>query len=194
MKISAVTVTDGASDPTHPDHDRWVKETTLRMEVENARRLGIPLAVAERENQRLLARAERIAKNRPAAPVKKKNPPSITDDREARKSRLQRLQERAVTVRAAQPLVSPLKLSPCGRCGTCRACMRERRVLKIIEKSREGDLVMRDLAWKMAACAIDASGGAGRFAPLSVADRNRIVTAVAEEVCEVSVRWLGKWI
>lgn len=191
MKVTAVPIADGASDPAHPDHDRWVKETTLRMEIEQAKRMGQSLAAAEANNRRLLDRAERIAKDKAARLTKKKSPPAIEQER---KSRLQRLQERAVTVRAAQPLVSPLKLSPCGRCGTCRPCMRERRVLAIIEKARAGDLVMLDMAWKMTACALDAQGGSGRFANVSKSDRDRIVAQVAEEICERSTRWLGKWI
>lgn len=194
MKITPVTIDSAASDASHPDHDRWVKETTLAMEVEQAKRLGLPLSVAERENQRLLERAERIAKDSPQKLAKKKNAPGTQVDMEERKSRLQRLQERAVTIRAAQPTVSPLKLSPCGRCGTCRACMRERRVLLIIEKSRQGDRIMLNLAWQMTATAIDAHGGAGRFAGMSKADCDRIVAQKAEDICNRSERWLGKWI
>lgn len=193
MKIVPVTVDAAASDVAHPDHDRWVKETTLAMEIEQAKRMGVPLSVAERENQRLLERADRIAKDGPQKLTKKKHAPGTGQDIEERKSRLQRLQERAVTIRAAQPMVSPLKLSPCGRCGTCRACMRERRVLLIIEKSRQGDRIMLNLAWQMTATAIDANGGVGRFATMSKADRDRVVAQKAEDICERSVRWLGAW-
>lgn len=196
MNVTTVAVSDLASDPSHPDHDRWVKETTLKMEVEQAKRAGLPLSFAEANNRRLLERAERIAKDKPNALTKKTSQQKRTEEeeRQVRKSRLQRLQERAVTIKAAQPLVSPLKLSPCGRCGTCRPCMRERRVLKIIEKSREGDLVMLNLAWQMTATAVDANGGAGRFAGMNKEDRDRIVAAKAESICDQSVRWLGKWI
>ena len=182
MKIVAVTPAADASDPAHPDHDRWVKDVTLKMEV------------AEANNRRLLDRAERIAKDKPSGLVKKRKPPSVQQERQRRKSRLQRLQERAVTVKAAQPLVSPLKLSPCGRCGTCRACMRERRVLAIIEKARAGDLSMLNLAWQMTATALDAQGGTGRYRDMNKADRDRAVTAKAEFICDQSVRWLGNWI
>ncbi len=54
MKVAATEIPDAASNPTHPDHDRWVKDRTLRMEVEHAKVLGLPLRIAEQENQRLL--------------------------------------------------------------------------------------------------------------------------------------------
>lgn len=186
MKVTAITVDANASDPAHPDHARWVKDYTLAMEVAEAKRRGLPLSVAEANNQRLLERADKIAKNKSAA--------SKPDPRRIRESRDDRHKARGVTVRQAKPLVSPLKLSPCGRCGTCRACMRERRVLAIIIKAKQGDAVMLGLAWQMTATALDAQGGVGRYLHMSKADRDRAVTAKAELICDQSVRWLGAWL
>ena len=71
--------------------------------------------------------------------------------------------------------------------------MRERRILKIIEKGKSGDRVMLALAWEITATALDAKGGAGRFMNMSPADANRAVVAKAESVCDRSIRWLGEW-
>lgn len=193
MKVSAVTAPDAASDSAHTDHDRWVKERTLQMEIEHAKRLGLPLHAAEAENQRLLERSERIAKDKPQKLTKRKAAPAITPQT-SRASRLQRLQERAVTIKAAQPDISPLKLSPCGRCGTCRRCMRERRILAIVEKARAGDRNMLMLAWQITATTLDAKGGAGRFMNMTPEDANRVVIAKAEQVCDMSIRWMGPWL
>jgi hypothetical protein len=62
VKIHAVTPTDAASDPLHPDHDRWVKERTLAMEVAHAQRMGLGLRHAETENAYWLQRAEAKAR------------------------------------------------------------------------------------------------------------------------------------
>lgn len=187
MKVTAVTPAAAASDPAHPDHDRWVKETTLKMEIEHAKRLGLPVRAAEAENARMLERSARIA--REAKPAQKKKPAAIAP----RKTRQQRLIERAVTIRAATPEPSRFELSPCGRCGTCRRCMRERRILLIIQKAKAGDREMSKLAWEISACVLDAQGGTGRFANMLPRDANRVVIEKAESICDRSVRWLGDW-
>jgi hypothetical protein len=184
MKIAAVTAPDAASDPAHPDHDAWVKDHTLKMEIEHAKRVGIPLRVAEAENQRLLERSARIARET-SKPKKPKPAPRTT--------RQQRHRQRSVTIRAAKPIVPGAAMSPCGRCGVCRRCMRERRILKIIQKGRAGDQFMFSLALEMTATLMNAMNCRGPFKDLSPADSDRMVANAAESICDRSIRWLGEW-
>lgn len=183
MKIVAATVPDAASDPKHPDHDAWVKDHTLRMEIEHAKRVGIPLRVAEAENARLLERSERVARDSAGKPVAKPQ----------RQSRVHRQQLRGVRTRAAKPTVPAAKLSPCGRCGVCRACMRERRVLKIIEKHRTGDQFMTSLMLELTATLMNAMRGIGKFRGVTPDVSDRMVERETESICDRSIRWLGEW-
>lgn len=178
MKVTAVSVSDAASDPAHPDHDRWVKDVTLKMEVEHAKRVGLPLRVAEAENARLLELSERTAGTTTPAP---------------KKPRQQRMRERGVSRRAPRKRVPAAHLSPCGRCGTCRACMRERRILKIIQKSRLGDQDMLSMALEVTATLMNAMKCIGPFKDLSAEDSDRVVANAAESICDRSIRWLGEW-
>jgi hypothetical protein len=185
--VTAVTAPDSASDPAHPDHDRWVKQYTLAMEMEHAKLIGGTARDAEIENLRLLTRMENIARAaRPRAP----NAP--------RKSRQQRALERAVKVREAMPSRDPgllwLKSSPCGRCGVCRACMRERRILAISQLVKQRDEWALAVMWRLSLFMLKANGGAGEFAGLSKSDINRRVTAEAERVCDESVKRMGAWV
>ena len=186
MKVSAVHVPDAASDPAHPDHDRWVKETTLAMEVRHAQFVGGTLRDAEAENARLLIRMEALARESGTPVVK------------PRKSRQERALDRAVTVKAAlpRPELTLQKKSPCGRCGVCRACMRERRIVAIAAKAKnERDGWAIQTGWKIAMMLWSAQAGTGEFKGKSAEDVNRIVTAVAEKVCDESVsHGFGKWI
>lgn len=190
-EVSAITPVAAAASPSHPDHDRWVKEKTLKMEVEHAKVTGGTLRDAETENNRLLERMDALARTEkaPAAP-RKPEPSRIV---KPRKSREQRMLERAVTINKARPVIDARKLSPCGRCGTCRGCMRERRIFAIILKSKEGDRTMLKLAYEMAQTAISAVGGSGRFAHMTPEQANRVVQRKAEDICDRSVRWLGPW-
>lgn len=190
MKVSAVTPAADASDPTHPDHDRWVKDRTLKMEIDHAKAVGLPLRHAEAENLRLLDRAERIARDSKPAPRKTK-PAAITPDM-PRKGHRQRMLERGVTIKQATPEVSILKLSPCGRCGTCRNCMRERRVLLIVQK-RKDDAYLAHLAGNLFMAGLHASARTGKFKGLVKRDVDRKLTAMAEEACDLSVSRLGEW-
>ena len=178
MKVTAVTPTDAASDPNHPDHDRWVKETTLKIEVEHAQRVGKTLRDAEAENAHWLQRAEARARDAKVAVPTKPSAP--------RRSRDERLAERGVTVTA--PAVRELKPSPCGRCGLCRNCMRERRVLLIMQKRKEHPFFAG-----LADTLIRASLRIGRFATLRGRDYERAVVAVCEQACDASVARLGEW-
>jgi hypothetical protein len=173
VKITAVTPGDAASSPQHPDHDRWVKETTLAVEVKHAERVGKTLRDAEAENAYWLARADAKAKE----PARQPAP---------RRPRAARMQDRGVTV--GTPKISKLKPSPCGRCGVCRNCMRERRVLLIMQK-RKDDAQCAALADPL----IRASYRLGRFANLSKGDYERAVTAACEAACDASIPRLGEW-
>lgn len=180
MKVTAVTPVDAASDPRHPDHDRWVKETTLAMEVAHAQRVGGTLRDAEAENARLLARMEALARNeKPAAPVKRV-------DRETRAA------ERGVTARHAAPEIHISKLSPCGRCGTCVACKREKRVCLIIQHQRT-DKTCEALAGEMFLTALRANAALGEFKFMSKRERDRAIVIKAESVCDRSVKRFGAW-
>lgn len=188
MKVTGVTPTDAASDPLHPDHDRWVKERTLAIEVAHAERTGGTLRDAERENARMLIRMEALARSE-----------KIKTQPDPHKSRRQRFLERAVEVREALPKRDPgvtwLKSSPCGRCGVCRPCMRERRILalgRMATQQKEPQALA--LMWDMFAYLARSATKAGEFRDKSESDINRMVTAKAEAICDQSVRWLGAWI
>lgn len=184
MKIDSVTAPSQASDPKHPDHNRWVKDRTLKMEIDHAKAVGLPLRAAEAENLRMLERSERIARDSKPAP-KKDKPAAITPNM----GRKKRVQERGVTVRAVDSKIRVPKPSPCGRCGVCRNCMRERRVLLIMQK-RKDDAFLAGLAKGL----IEAAMGVGRYALLSKRDYDRAVTAACEAACEASIPRLGRWI
>jgi hypothetical protein len=175
VKITAVTPTDAASDPAHPDHDRWVKETTLKLEVEHAQRVGLSFRDAESANAYWLARAEAKAR----VPVAPSSPAP-------RKDRTQRLAERGVTVTA--PKVKKLKPSPCGRWGAGRNRMGERRVVGIMAKRKE-DKFFAALAEPL----IRASYRLGSFAGLSKREYERAVVAACEAACDASIPRLGRW-
>lgn len=191
MKVQAVTPSDVASHPSHPDHDRWVKEKTLRMEIEHARVLGIPLRIAEAENVRMLERSERIAKETPQKLTKKRKPHGVLDA-QGRTSRQQRNRERGVIVKPATPEVKPVKLSPCGRCQKCLACRREQRAMLIIHRRKE-NRGLDMLALRMFVTALHSKAGSGKFKGLSKRDTDRAVSADVETICDESVRWLGAW-
>ena len=189
MKITPVSVPDAASNPAHPDHDRWVKERTLKMEIEHAKVLGLPLRVAEAENQRLLERSAQIAKDKKQSLSKKKDAPgtSVARSHSARKA------ARGVTVRAAKPLISGAKLSPCGRCGTCKRCKAEKRVFAMSLKAKQGDLKFAVVLWQLAMYAQQAQDGTGKFVGIKPADANRMVIRRLEEVCDATVPTMGEW-
>lgn len=187
MKVAAVTPSEDASNPSHPDHDRWVKEKTLKMEVDHANALGLPLRYAETENLRLLERSERIANDKPKGLSKKKHAPGTNAGHGERQKK------RGVTVRAAKPIVPGMKLSPCGRCGTCVRCKREKRVFAMSLKAREGDHKFTVILWRLAMYAQQAQDGTGPFVGTNPADANRMVIRKLEEVCDATVPTMGPW-
>lgn len=177
MKVAAVTPVDAAADPKHADHDRWVKERTLAMEVAHAQRMGGTFRDAEAENARLLQRMEALARN---------EKPTIA---KPRRSRQERMLERAVEVREALPrpkTLTWLGSSPCGRCGTCRACMRERRVLAISHlATQQRDPWAMSSMWKISLLLLKLTGRA---------DAAKRATVAAEKLCDESVKRMGAWL
>lgn len=186
MKVAAVTPGEAASDPLHPDHDRWVKETTLKMEVEHAQKLGGTLRDAEAENARLLARMEALA--REAKPVHQRNVP--------RKSRAERMLDRAVSVKHAMPKPNMwLASSPCGRCGLCRGCKREKRVLAIghLATKQKDPWAMQSM-WGISLLLLRIQAGSGEFKGVSKSAAQKRLVAAVEKVCDESVKKLGAWL
>lgn len=189
MKIVAVTPTDAAADPMHPDHDRWVKERTLAMEVAHAMRMGLSLRHAETENAYWLQRAEAKAREGtvPAAP---------TSGQKKRKTRAERLAERPVVVKTAKPEKKRTlrDLSPCGRCGLCRACKREKRIYAIAIKARkERDPKLMELIKQLWLESLQASNRTGKFQGMSTRDANRIIARRLEDICDSTIPSMGEW-
>ena len=184
MKVSSVTAPDAASDPAHPDHDRWFKDTTLKMEIEHAKRLGIPLRHAEAENVRLLELHDRTV--RESRPVEKRKPKPVgTPPQEA---------HRGVIRRPARPeKIKKVNLSPCGHCGTCRACRRTSRTMAIIHRRKETP-ALDTLALRMFVAALQAQSQIGKFKGLTKRDADRALTVEIESICDESVRQLGAWV
>jgi hypothetical protein len=178
VKVTAVTPPDAASDPAHPDHDRWVKDVTLRREVEYAQLVGLPLSYAESENSRLLERAERIstdAKPKPTAA------PSV--------ARAQRHAARGITRRA------PNKQSvrrECA-CGTCAPCKRKIRMLAIFARQRGGDATMRPLIYDMMSASVSATAGIGPFKGLARDAVKRLLAHKLDAICDRTVVAMGAW-
>lgn len=183
MTVQAITPSDAAADPAHPDHDRWVKERTLAMEVEHAKRVGLPLRVAEAENLRLLELAD---KKGPPAKLTKKQP-------KKNKGHAARVDGRGVMKRAPRQLVQGARVSPCGRCGTCLGCRRERRIQAMSHAALQGELKWVAVIWKLGIYAQMASSCTGPFSGMTKRDANRILIRRLEDVCDASVPQMGPW-
>lgn len=232
MKITAVTPSDAASDPKHPDHDRWVKETTLKIEVEHAKRLGLSFRDAETENAYWLQRAEAKAREKPGAvpvsktqrkrktrderlaerPVSRRVVESMSfQDRAARLAETQRnptpvvrrnaghdqrLIDRPVTVRAAQP-EKPRRLkdlSPCGRCGVCTACRREKRIYAMtIAARKNGDLAFKETLNSLWIESMHANNCTGPFTGWRKRDALRAFERRLDDVCDATIPSMGQW-
>lgn len=189
MKVTSVTPTAAAASPSHPDHARWVKEQTLKVEAEYAQKLGLSSRVAEIENQRQL---ERLA-NRKQKPRKPKAPKKI-DSPEA-------VAAAGVTQRVA-PKRRPIAIPSCKWCGLCLRCKREMRLSMITAKARELDQRAIALTAELVAIGFAANGrrdyrdALGRelpFSRLKGHDRDKAVTQGAEWVCDRSVSFMGQW-
>lgn len=187
MKVTAVTPTDAASDPLHPDHDRWVKETTLAVEVAHAQRVGKTFRDAEAENAYWLNRAEAKAREAKPVPAAKPRP---------RKDREQRAQARGVAVRPGKigPEPTLRQLSPCGRCGVCRACRRERRIyqLAISYKQTRDEKIKRTLDG-LFFLSMQARDLTGPFHGMSRTDAERVLVRKLEDICDSTIPSMGEW-
>lgn len=190
MKVSAVTPVDAASDPQHPDHDRWVKETTLAMEVEHARRLGRSVRDAEIENAHWLQRSEEIAREAkaPTAPAK----PGLRK----RLTREERLAQSPVTRTVAKgPGRTWKNTSPCGRCGVCRGCKREKRIYAIaLAARRDGDKAYSEALNQLWLHSMAVEGRTGPYAGMTKRDANRILVRRMEDLCDSTTLQMGPWL
>lgn len=195
MKVESVIPAPAAASVSHPGHARWVKEKTLAMEVEHAKLLGGTSRDAEDENARQLERMEGLAREG-AAPSSK--PPAAATA--PRPSHEERVAARGVSMRELpkqrrkQPQkVKLLKMSPCGRCGTCRRCMCERRILAISQKANAGDQKLLELMWPFALMATHAANRTGPFLGVRQRDVDRILARASEDLCDKSIRLMGEW-
>lgn len=180
MKITPVTAPAEASDPAHPDHDRWVKDVTLAREMEWAKTVGIPTRVAEAENTRLLELTAKQAKDAPPpAPKKKQAAPPPVD-------------HRGVTRRVASPIVAP-KTPTCMNCGRCLICKRNARVMAIFQSKRAGNDTARALVGELGAASFSASMGVGKFRGMRPADIRRMIANIIDSICDRSVATMGPW-
>lgn len=187
MKVTAVTPSDAAADPLHPDHDRWVKETTLAVEVQHAQRLGKTLRDAEAENAYWLQRADAKAREAKPAPAPKKQP---------RKDREDRALERGVSVRHTTlgPEPTLRQLSPCGRCGVCRACKRERRIYQMaVHYKQSRDEKIKQTLDGLFFLSMQARDLTGPFRGMSRDDAERILVRKLEDICDATIPSMGAW-
>jgi hypothetical protein len=189
VKVTAVTPSAAASNPSHPDHARWVKEQTFKIEAENARNLGLSSRVAEIENTRQL---ERLAARKRRKPVTKKARRIDTPEQ---------LAKEGVTVKAAPKRKAP-KLPPCKLCRVCVWCRRAIRVSHIGLRARQNDLRAVDLQNELNAIMIaaisrkdyrDAIARELPFSRITGHDVDKAVTQGIEWVCDRSVSFMGQW-
>lgn len=193
MTIKLVTPSADASDPKHPEHARWVKDRTLKIEADHARATGLSYADAERSNSRQL---ERLANRRAYASIPK--PPKAK--RELNKAELLA----SGVTRKPAPKRAPLGQAPkCKWCGICHLCKRTRRMVAIMRLAQLGDTRANSLRMELTAISfaeqknVDYRDHLGRevaFSRMTTQhDRNRGVTAAIEWVCDRSVSFMGEW-
>lgn len=183
-KVVAISAPDAASDPLHPDHDRWVKDRTLKMEVDHQMLIGGTIRAAEVENQRMLNRSEQLAKAAKAKPAKAPPP---------RKPRDQRLHERAVKISQAMPRASWKETSPCGRCGLCRGCKREKRIFAIGKLVKQEPWAFTEMM-RLVLTLNKINAGAGEYRGVKPSDAQRKLVHETESICDRSVKFMGRWI
>lgn len=190
--VKAVTIAADASAPTHPDHDRWVKEQTLATEIEHAARTGGSLRTAEDTN---IAALNRLAQRKatPRKPAKQTKRKTFAHREISKKE----LQDAGVTKKVAtKPTIAkPPVISPDDQKWAFR-------VARIMELGRQGDkrayqLALEVVAIKMAVSARrdykDANGRELPFSRLRGASVHRAVRAGMEWVCDRSRTLLGEW-
>jgi hypothetical protein len=189
VKVTAVTPSAAAANPSHPDHARWVKEKTLAIEANHANATGVSFRDAETTNTRQL---ERLA-NRKRKPKKPKAPRKDWTP--------EQLAKQGVTVKAA-PKKAPPKLPPCKLCRVCVWCKRAIRVSHIGLRARQDDLRARALQDELNAIMIaaitrkdyrDALARELPFSRITGHDVDKAVTMGIEWVCDRSVNFMGQW-
>lgn len=190
MKVTAVTPSAAAANPSHPDHARWVKEQTLAIEARNARAMGRSFRDAETENTRQL---ERLANRKRKKPAPKKLPRPIDNP--------EQLAKEGVTIRPA-PKRKALQMPPCKLCRVCVWCRRAIRVSHIGLRARQDDRRARALQDELNAIMIaairradyrDALGRELPFSRITGKDVDKAVTQGIEWVCDRSIPFMGQW-
>jgi hypothetical protein len=189
VKVTAVTPSAAASNPSHPDHARWVKEQTLKLEANHANATGMSFRVAESNNTRQL---ERLANRKRRPPKKKKAAPTPTAEQ---------LAKQGVTARPAPARKAP-PMPPCKLCRVCVWCKRAIRVSHIGLRARQDDLRARALQDELNAIMIaaitrkdyrDALARELPFSRIVGHDVDKAVTMGIEWVCDRSVNFMGQW-
>lgn len=189
MKVTAVTPVAAAANPSHPDHARWVKEQTLKVEAQHAQSLGLSFRHAETENTRQL---ERLA-NRKRKPAKPRKPKRIDTP--------EQLAKEGVTIRPAPKRKAP-QMPPCKLCRVCVWCRRAIRVSHIGMRARQDDLRARALQDELNAIMLaaitrkdyrDALARELPFSRITGHDVDKAVTMGIEWVCDRSIPFMGQW-
>lgn len=189
MKVTAVTPSAAAANPSHPDHARWVKEQTLAIEANHASAAGVSFRDAETNNTRQL---ERLA-NRKRKPKKPKAPRKNWTP--------ELLAKQGVTVREAPKRKAP-PMPPCKLCRVCVWCRRAIRVSHIGLRARQEDMRARALQDELNAIMIaaircrdyrDALGRELPFSRIKGHDVDKAVTQGIEWVCDRSIPFMGQW-
>jgi hypothetical protein len=199
--IVGVSPARTAQDPKHPDHARWVKDHTLKMEAEHAQKTGQVFRNAETANLRNLERLDGRKRVRPSQPRRPKKSAG-----ERREERAKQLRDQGVFVNPVAKVI-PAAAASCNKCGQCERCRREARLIAIAAKAREGDLAMMFLMDQCTALVlasqkrIDAKiaptiNSPRRVVPFSLLgtrERNRLFVSALNAICNWSVRSLGAW-
>lgn len=194
MSVKAVTPSDAAKSPAHPDHSRWVKDITLKREVEHATMTGGSSRDAETAN---LANLERLdGRKRHAKPQKPKKKV------DAAKREVTHADLIAAGVTKKPATIRKVEARACNFCGLCKRCRRELRVSQIMAKAREGDRRAHRLTMELVAVMfaaqrrVDYKDEIGRELPFSRLHglaRDRAATAGVENVCDRSTSFMGEW-
>lgn len=197
--VKANSAPPEAASPSHPQHARWVKERTLAMEIAHQQRIGGTLREAEDANMRSLERL--AARRRDDSPAPQAAAPAGARDDQPNIGHSARVAQRGVTRRAAAELETAPS-SPCNYCGQCVRCKREARVHAIMARARKDDPAARELTKEMVGAVWaqqqrrDYKSMAGVVYPFSRAkarQRQTMLNALIDAVCDRSVKLLGAW-
>jgi len=204
VKVTAVTPSAAAANPSHPDHARWVKEQTLKFEMVHAQTVGMSARAAEvnntRQLERLANRKQRLPKPKSKAPRDKRL--HVDDSARLFGGTDDQIRElHGVTARPAPKRKTP-PMPPCKLCRVCVWCKRAIRVSHIGVRARQQDLRARALQDELNAIMIaaircrdyrDAIGRELPFSRITGHDVDRAVTQGIEWVCDRSIPFMGQW-